>query len=326
MNDSVSKIKILLLYIVYPMAIGSYFKKALEHREDVDLKVTGQYTANWMPWLNGMTVPMKYAIPPHIPLDVSPNVREVNYEMVQARLGDWKPDIIINIDANLHWRYKPTEGYVVTVGTDPHVLNDFYDVPRKYSDKFYNMQLCYSKENDIYLPYAYSTYDHFPIVDETYKTEYYEYDVIKLAPPKDTDAVLIGMPYENRVQWVNELKKYGVSVIFENGPIFAEARTLYNRGRIGLNWSSMDDLNARAFEIPAMKLIPIMNSVPDLNKFKFYESTLIFSDLDGAIEQVLWAKTHPDNAKILAQEAYDAVQGQTYDARISQILKECGFV
>lgn len=306
-----NKIKVLLHYIVYPMAIATYFRKAFEHREDVDLKVVGPYTGNWMPWLGGMTVPMKYAKPPDVTVPFDNNIREYNYEIVQGQLGDWKPDLIVQIDANLHFKYKPVSGMVATIGTDPHVLNDFYDVPRKYSDKFFNMQAYYSKPGDIYLPYAYSQYDHFP--DDTVS--------------KDTDAVLIGMPYENRVQWVNELRNRGVSVIFENGPVFDEARQLYNRGRIGLSWSSMDDLIARVFELPAMKLAPVVNIVPDISKF--FEQGIDyegFTTLPEAVERVVWLREHPVQMQEMAEVAYKNVQGQHYDARVEQVLKECGFI
>ncbi len=310
----VGKIKILLLYIVYPMAIATYFKKALEHRDDVDLIVCGPYTGNWIPWNHGMNLPEKYAIPPDVPLPFRDDVREVNYELVKAQLPEgWIPDIILNVDAGLHWKSKPTDGMIVTVGTDPHVFNSlgFYDSPRKYSDKFFNMQLCYSKARDIYLPYAYSKYDHYP-----------NYETLT-----DTDTVLIGMPYENRVQWINELRNRGVSVIFENGPTFDEARTLYNRGKIGLNWSSMNDLNARTFELPAMKLAPVMNLVSDIGRF--FEQGIHYSgftNLSDAVENVVWLKEHPVECKKMAEEAYKNVQGQTYDARIEKILEECGFV
>jgi len=317
MDIRTNKIRILLLYIIYPLAIGSYYRKALEHRDDVDLKVAGVYTSNWIPWGGtGMNVPMKYAIPPDISLPFSPDVREVNYEIVRPHLGDWTPDIIINVDANLHWKYKPTDGYIVTVGTDPHVLNDFYDVPRAYSDKFFNMQLCYSKSGDIYLPYAYSSYDHYPI----------HIDGLEDGTWKDKDAVLIGMPYENRVQWINELRKRGISVIFENGPIFDEARVLYNRGRIGLNWSTLQDLNARCFELPAMKLAPVINLVPDAGLF--FEQGIHyagFTNLQEAVERVVWLKEHPHELDEMANEAYRNVQGQTYDSRVQKILKEGGF-
>jgi hypothetical protein len=321
--QKVGKIKILLLYIVYPFAIATYFKKALEHRDDVDLLVCGPYTGNWIPWLGGMNVEPKYAIPPDLPLPFGPDVGEINYELVKHMLPEgWIPDIVLNIDAHLHWKNKPTDGMVVTVGTDPHVLNDWYDAPRKYSDKFFNMQLCYSKESDIYLPYAYSKYDHYPASFPTKNESGQEVNTFE----KDTDAVLIGMPYDNRVQWVNELRKRGVSVIFGNGPIFDEARTLYNRGRIGLNWSSMNDLNARAFEIPAMKLCPVMNVVPDAEKFMVEGfSYLPFDNINLAIEHVMWAKDNPEDAQVIAARAYNSIQGQTYDARIQQILDECGY-
>lgn len=303
------KIKVLLLYIVYPLAMGTYFRRALERRADVDLKVAGIYTGAWIPWLGGMELPQKYAKPIDIPLPFSPNVGEVNYELVKAQLGDWKPDIIVNVDAGLHWKYKPMEGFVATVGTDPHVLNDFYDVPRKYSDLFFNMQLSYSRGADFYLPYAYDPTVHFK--DESVE--------------KDSDAVLIGMPYTHvpRVEWVNTLRSKGLSVLFENGPVFDEYREMNNRARIGLNWSSMDDLNARAYELPAMGLAPVMNVVSDLERSGIECAT--FVTLPEAVEAVMFLKENENKRKELAELAYRSVQGQTYDARISQIFKMAGF-
>lgn len=324
--DSVStkhKIKVLLFYIVYPMAMATYFRKALEHRDDVDLKVCGPYTAEWIPWMGGVTLPQKYAIAPDLPLPFAPNIGEVNYELVKAMLGDWKPDIIINIDAGIHWKYKPVDGYCVTVATDPHCLD--YTYQRTISDKFFNMQLCYSQKGDVYLPYAYSQYDHFPDI-QTIKQD--EFGKITTYPSKepDTDCVLIGMPYEQRVSWIDALRAKGISVIFENGPVFDEARHLYNRGRIGLNWSSLNDLNARAFEIPAMKLAPVMNLVPDIGLFFeqgiHYEG---FTNLQEAINAVSFLMEHPTRATIMAEEAYKNIQGEHYDARVNFILKECGF-
>lgn len=300
------KIKVLLCYLIYPLAMGSYFRRALERRSDVDLKVTGVYTGTWIPWLGGVELAQKYAIPPDIPLPFSPNVGSVNYELVKAQLGDWIPDIIINVDAGLHWKHKPVDGKVVTVGTDPHVLNEFYDEPRKYSDKFFSMQKVYAKENDSYLPYAYDPTVHYPTEQE-----------------KDTDAVLIGMPYQQRVEWVAELRKRGCSVLFENGPVFDEYRELNNRARIGLNYSSLDDLNARAYELAAMKLAPVMNVVTDLEASGI--ECAMFRTLPEAVEAVMYLKEHDDKRLELAEDAYRSVQGQTYDNRVETIFKEVGF-
>lgn len=315
-----NKIKVLLTYIVYPLAMGTYFKKALQYRDDVDLRVAGIYTGPWIPWQGGMSLPAKYAVPPDVPLPLSLGVNEYNYELIKGQLGDWVPDLIIQVDAGFHAKYKPMDGMVVTVATDPHAIPpEFYDVPRAYSDKFFNMQAVYSKKGDVYLPYAYSRHDFYPQINSDLDGTIHEY-------PK-VDAVLIGMPYEQRIQWVNELRKRNVNVIFENGPILDEARALYNRGTIGLNWSSLDDLNCRAFELPAMKLYPVMNWVTDMSRkeFNFIEHCGIFHNMPEAIERVMWAIDNPEKARTQAELAYQDVVSHTYDRRVQQILTECGF-
>lgn len=320
-----SKIKVLCLSIWYPMSISRYFEKALRHRDDVDLITTGPFSGSFIPWMGGMSLPEKYSISPDLPLPFSPNIGQVNYDLIRAQLPkEWIPDLIITIDAGICFKYKPFEGKVIHIATDPHCLE--YTYQRTISDKFFNMQLCYSQKGDVYLPYAYSQYDHYPeyVIDDSVP-EHDEFRLLK-SREKDTDAVLIGMPYEQRVSWVNALRAKGISVIFENGPVFDEARALYNRGRIGLNWSSLNDLNARAFEIPAMKLAPVMNLVPDVGLFFeqgiHYEG---FTELQGAIDAVLYLVEHPERARVMAEEAYKNIQGEHYDARIEFILKECGF-
>jgi spore maturation protein CgeB len=116
------------------------------------------------------------------------------------------------------------------------------------------------------------------------------------------------MPYENRVGWVDELRKHGVSVIFENSPVFDEYRELANRASVGLNWSSMNDLNARFFETPAFGLAPVMNRVPDAHLFLTEgEDYLGFSNLGEAVEKVLYLKNNPkeiERLSINANEKY----------------------
>lgn len=311
-------IKILLTYLVYPLAMATYFKKALQHREDVDLKVAGIYTGSWIPWMGGMNLPEKYAIPPDISLPLSLHTNEYPYEFVKVQLGDWVPDLVIQVDAGFHAKYKPSDGMVVTVGTDPHVLNDFYDTPRRYSDKFFNMQQVYSRAGDIYLPYAYSRYDVYPdIFDEVYEP----------GQGKTVDAVLLGLQYNKRVEWINQLRQKGVSVIAENGPVFDEAREIYNRARIGLNWSSLDDLNCRAFELPAFKICPVMNYVPDIHQFLTPDvDYLQFATLSEAVEKVLWAKDNPDKAREIAEHGYQTILPHTFDNRVETLLQECGFI
>lgn len=309
------KIRVLCLSIIYPLAMSSYFKRALQRREDVEFVDCGPYTGSWIAWKGGCNVLEKYAIPPVIPLPFPPNVGRVSYDLVRAMLDNngyqgWKPDIVLNVDAGICWHYKPTEGMAVHVATDPHCLN--YDHQRSYSDKFFNMQMVYAKPNDLYLPYAFDPTVHFPT--ETVK---------------DVDASLIGMAYQQRIQWVEGLKRHGVNVIFENGPIFDEYRELANRSRIGLNWSSLDDTNARAFEIPAFKLAPVMNRTTDMAQFFSedvdYAAFNHGGPVQDAIEKTLYLVNHPQEAQEMAERAYVKVLPHTYDQRVRTILETCGF-
>lgn len=307
------KIKVLLLSIHYPLAMKSYFEASLRARPDIDLVTTGPYTGSFIPWKYGMNLPEKYAIPPTIPLPFPPNVGHVSYDLVKVKLPEgWVPDLVLTIDAGINWAGKPQDGIVATVGTDAHCLN--YDHARRISDKFFNMHHVYSQKGDIDLPYAFSSEFFYPMSDVE----------------KDTDAVLIGMPYPQRIQWVDELRRHGVSVLFENGPIFDEYRELNNRAKIGLNWASMQDLNCRVFELMGMRLCPVINHVPDLDRLGFEDGRhyLGFHTLSDAVERVLWAKEHPEQAQMIADNAYQKANqdGHTYKNRVETILRECGLI
>jgi len=305
-----NKIKVVLLAIWYPLAMASYFRRALERRKDIELITTGPFTGTWIPWLGGMNIQQKYVHAPTLPLPFRPDIGRVPYEMVKTQLpSGFVPDLVLTVDAGIMWMTKPTQGIVAHVATDPHVLD--YSNQRSWSDKFFNMQKVYMQGKDIYLPYAFDP------------TVHYRDDTVL----KDTDAVLVGMPYANRVQLVNTLRSRGVTVIFENGPVFDDYRQLNNRATVGLNWSSMLDLNARAFELMGMGLCPVINRVPDLKEF-FVEDVhyLGFNDLNEAVEKVLATKDNPEGTKVVAKNAYECVwkNEHTYDSRINQILMECG--
>lgn len=302
-------IKVLMLSIWYPLTMSRYFERAFRRNPNVDLKTTGAFTGSWIPWLGGMNLPEKYSIPPDIPLPFSPATQRVSYNLVRAQLPpDWIPDLVISVDAGVNWSGKPYQGIVATVATDPHVLD--YDYQRTISDKFFNMQQCYSAPKDIYLPYAYDPTVHYPTWSK-----------------KDLDAMLIGLQYTHvpRVQWIEELKKRGLNVYTENGAVFDEYREIANRARIGLNWSTMNDLNARWFETPAFGLPMVANRVPDAHLFlNEDEDFLTFDSLPEAIDKVLYLKDHPDQAEKIAKSGFDKIQPHTYDARVEQILKDCG--
>lgn len=310
------KIKVLLLYKKFPLAMGTYFQRALERRDDVDLKVVGHYTGSSIPWKGGMNVPEKYAIPPDIPLPYPIEKNDVDYDYVKIMLGDWKPDLIINASSNCYWREKP-DAYSVAIAVDPHVLD--YDHVRKVSDKFYNMQQVYSKPGDDYLPYAYDPTVHF------YEEEEKIYDV-----------AMVGLEYGHRLELASKLRDKGLRVYIDTGAIFDEYRKIHNQSHICLNWSTLDDLNARAFEAPMMA-IPVMNRVTDMGlpQHSYFDFAYLFGSdnisydksrfVPHAVERIEHVMSNLYVAQEQTKEIRKYIVGETYDARISQILKECNF-
>jgi len=304
------KVRILLLSIHYPLAMKNYWENAIRRNPNLELVTTGPYTGQFIPWMGGMTLPVKYANPPTYPLPFKPDVGRVPYALVSSKFPDqWKPDLVLTINAGIDWIDKPTDGVVASVGTDGHCLD--YTHSRSISDKFFNMHPLYAKDGDVLIHYAFDPGTHYAMTDVE----------------KDTDAVLIGMPYPQRISWVNALRANGVSVLFENGPIFDEYRQLNNRAKIGLNWSSMGDMNARVFELMAMRLCPVIDRCKDLSRMGFVEGQhyLGFDKLPEAVEKVLWAKEHPEEAGAIALSAYNKVHQDslTYDKLVLDVLKEC---
>ena len=301
------KIKIVLAHLCYPFTICSYFWRALDRRKDVELWTTGPFTNDLIPWSGVDRLPMKYVRQLNYPLPS--NIRTPPWALVKSQLP-WKPDLVLQVSSQFYFTDKP-DCLTATVAVDPHCLD--YTVPRSYSDKFFNMQKAYSKPNDIWLPYAADPSCHYP-----------DYTV-----SMDTDCCLLGLHYEKRTNLVAALRARGHSVIYDIGKIYDEYRQLNCRAKIGLNWSSLNDICARVLEIMAMKRIPVINRVPDLEALGLRENEHYygFSTHDEAIQKVEYALDHPIEAMVVAENAYQKVSKEdTWDIRVNQILKDCNLL
>lgn len=304
-----AKIKVCLTSINYPLSMARYFERALERRDDVELITVGPHTGTYIPWQGGMTVLPKYDKSPTHPLPREfIRVGNTNPQIFE-RFDDMQDiDLWLEVDAGFYLDPKPKTGIVAHVATDPHALN--YDRQRQLADYFFNMQLQYAKEDDIYLPYAFDPTVHYPMDIE-----------------KEYDACLIGLHYEHRNMLINRLIGRGLNVHYSIGSIFDEYREINNKSKIGLNWASKLDLNARAFELPAMGICPVQNTVPDMkNFFVAGEHYLEFTDVDSAEKQVMAALADDDMRQEIADNAYRKVQQHTYDARVAEILERVGLV
>lgn len=302
------KKRILVAYKAYPFCMANYFLRALGRRDDVEVYTVGEFSGQYIPWNNGMMIPDKY--PNHVDIPLPPGMDTVPYQTIKASLP-WHPDLVLNIDAGFHFSTKPDVPYAV-VATDPHVLGDWYSKVRPLADFYFNMQPSYMKDGDILLPYAYDPSCH-----------YADSGIVKTH-----DCTLIGLHYAQRNEWVARLNALGITVNYRIGDIYDEYRKENNKAWIGLNWSSLQDVTARVFEIMAMRLVPVINRLPGLDSVGFVDGVhyLGFSSMDEAIAQVQLAKNDKELSVGISNNAWEFVTKNkcTWDTRVQQILDTCG--
>lgn len=304
------KLKVVISGIQYPVSMMGYFIRAFERRTDVELVTAGSFSGAYIPWNNGMQIPQRYVKTPTIPLPYPPQPTDPIF--VEHQLPWSMPDLWIQFDAGFHFTRRPNATVSVAVGTDPHVLSDSYKDVRAYSDKFFNMQLVYKEPKDIYLPYAFDPILHAPL----------------LGTVKKYDACLIGLQYDQRNTLIRALEARHHKVHYSIGEVYDEFQMRYNESRVALNWSSLDDLNARTFEAMGMGIPLVTNRVTDLaNFFVEGEHYLGFGSAEEGVLQVERLLKDHEFAFHMADNASRKVwSAHTYDDRVNQILKECKLI
>jgi hypothetical protein len=301
-----AKLKVVISGLLYPMGMMNYFWRALFKRNDVDLFVVGPFFNNWIPWAGGMYLNRKYVMQPDFPMAPELGLQH-SIPFAFASVGvNFKPDVWIQFDADFHFMDRPNADIVVLVETDPHCVD--YRVPRAYSDFSFCMQRPYMVSGEIYLPYAYDPDVHYPMPDVE----------------KKYDVCLVGLQYDHRVRVLNRLRDHGLRVFAEIGHIFDEYRLINNQSKIGFNWSSLMDMNARTWELAAMGVCAVENTVPDMPSFLVPgEHYIEFKDADDAEKQIVMALADDDKRYEIAQAAYRKVTSgkNTYADRCQAIFE-----
>ena len=304
-----SKLKVAISYLVYPLTMAGYFVRAFERRDDVELWTVGPYTGAYIPWMHGMFLPSRYVKAPNCPLPSSLANAHPPFASVRKDMP-WTPDLFLMIDAGWHFVDRPDGDVVARIQTDPHVLKDFYKYNRALIDYEFCMQSPYMEEGEYYLPYGYDPTIFYPMDLE-----------------KEFDACLIGLQYPQRTAWVDRLRARNLKVHYSTGAIYDENREIYNKSKLALSWSTLIDLPARVWEGLAMKLPVVTNRVPDLNKFfKEGEHYAGFSTVEEAEKQCLLLLADDEKRDKMAEAGYNAVLPHTWDARVQTILETCGLV
>jgi hypothetical protein len=301
--------KVVISGIFYPMTMMRYFIRAFRRRTDVELWTCGPFSGDTIPWGGGMKMPQRYVEAPNFSLPANPVPPSIPFAVVAPHLP-FEPDLFLQIDAGFHFRDRPKGKVVALLETDPHVLKPTYVEPKQYSDVVFCMQTPYMEKDEIYLPYGYDP------------TIHYHEDL-----PKEYDACLIGLHYPQRDELVRRLSSHGLKVYYGLGLIFDEYRAIHNKSKIGLNWSSMLDMNARFWEMLAMGMPMVANQVPDADTFFVDEEDYLGFNLPAeAEERVLCLLDHEERRNRLATAGYEKVKPHTYDARVQTILEACKLI
>lgn len=307
------KIRIAFASIHYPVAMSRYFWEALLRRDDVEVWSFGPFTGNWIPWSDPITgvpemrLPDSYVRRPDFPMPFSPPPT-LNYNMAQVAVP-WEPDLWLECNAALTVIGRPIGGKYAVVGTDPHVCH--YDKERRDADHFFNMQPSYMKPGDILLPYAYD-----PVWARPTEVPWAE---------RTQDTAIVGLHYQHRTALIDRLTRLHISSVYTIGPSYQDYEAIYHQTRVGLNWSSLQDMNAKMFELLAFRIPLVANRIPALALyFREEEHYLGFDTVDEAVACVERLLADPVRAQEMAVRGRAAVEPHTYDARVQTILEATG--
>lgn len=302
------KINVVISGIHYPLTMMLWFIRAFQRRKNVNLWTCGAYTGTWIPWNYGMHVNSPYLHTPNLILPSTSNI--IPYDVVKHHVP-FEPDLWLQIDAGYHFATKPSAKVVALLETDPHVLKGWYKHPKSYSDVVFCMQTPYIETGEYYLPYAYDPLVHYPINDM----------------PKEYDGCLIGLHYDNRTALINRLRSLKYNIFYDIGKIFDDYREINNKSKIGLNWSNALDMNARVWELAAMGICALENTVPDMPSFFVAgEHYMDFKNQDDAVKKFIMLASDDAMRQEISNAALRKVKHHTYDVRAKQILETCKLI
>jgi len=296
-----NKINVVVSAMWYPVTMAMWFTRALARRKDVNLYRVGHFTGTWIPWGGGMHLPIKYMDVPDIIIPPSPS-NSVKPDFLKGKLPEI--DLWIEADAGWHFSSRPPCKVHALIKTDPHVLSEQYKSIENRVDISFGMQRAYLQPNDYYLPYAYDPTVHYPMYIE-----------------KEYDACLIGLMYDHRNRLIQLLKEQGLNVYYDLGKVFDEYRVLYNKSKVALSWSSLNDTPARCFEGMAMGLPLVCNITPEMRElFEPEIDFLSFSTASEGRDRVIELLNDNLFASQIAKSGYDKVKPHTWDSRVETIL------
>ena len=291
--------KILQVYIHYPVCAGRYYTDAFK-RLGHDVRHIGQdmYNKIW-----GINVNPQY----NWKADGDQN----------QYWDDWKPDLILLQDTALtgyrHPYYKDAPMAVVTV--DNHVKNTEQDGVAAYFLAHYHGQaqpIDPNRADHIWLPCARDAQWFTPSPLPWHLRAY--------------DVCLVGYPYPRRQHLVNELRKAGLNVMTQLGALYDEYRALYWQSRISLCVSANQDVAQRIFETGALGCAVLTDPLLDLldpatGQKLALQSYAVYDNDQMCIEVAIeLLRLNPQMGQGAARTIAQTCQPHTWEARAKNIV------
>lgn len=288
MSTTGEKMKLLTVFIHYPVCSGRYFTDALR-RLGHDVRHIGDSTGTYIPWPpDGGHLPAKYAYP-----------SDGGYT---AHWDDWTPDLIILADSAFAYHHPVYQDVPHVVwGVDNHVRDYRQNGIAHYFLAHKNVSIQPLDSDVTWLPCAYDpavfTPSPIPFADRQY------------------DVCMLGVLYPQRVEILSALANAGLSVFAGTGEVYTEYAAAYHNARISLCVSARGDVAQRIFETAAMGCAILSDPLPDLIELNA-PGIVLYNGVEDVVTQA--------KALLHAPELADTTQAwaipQTWDARAQVIF------
>ena len=279
--------KIALAYIHYPVSTGRYLKNAFGYLGGHEIVSIGPGTKGFIPWL------------PKV--DFSRYQDTPSYEFWPE---GYYPDVLIQVDAAFALTGDfPFPNYCYAV--DNHV--------RPYKDRDYDMffgahswgEKGNKPETFQWLPCAYDVIHHYNMHVE-----------------RQVDAMLVGVPYPNRIELLQGMMQVTKKVVGAVGFMYEDYNQAYNESKVALVEPANNDLAERVFENMAQGCCVLARHVPDMDKIGLEDGNqlLVFHSIDEAKEKLAWALSHETERLEIAKCGEEWVKNHSWNERAKVIL------
>jgi spore maturation protein CgeB len=282
---------ILIVCIHYPIASGRFLLEAFR-RIGHDARSAGPMTGTAI-W--GMDIDERYVWKPDFPLDGQSGFS----------LGNWRPDLIVTAESAMALKFAPGIPHVC-YACDNHVRDyKFHDLP------FDAIFVCHSWGARMGEPNVWWS-------PPSYEPRFCR----DLGLERDIDIGVIAVPYQIRVDLIDQMKAAGAQIWATWGLVYEEYERAYNRVKISLIKSVAGDISHRVFETMAMGCCVLMDRAADMDRLGFipWRHYVPYADAEEAVKNANYL-LETGGWKTIAKAGQEAAKPHTWEERARFVLE-----